>query len=254
MKLKPMNKLNKKEFKARMGDSFPSVYLTMISIIQGVALGILASQINRLIFHPEQGSTMIRHWLLVAPYCIFSFMSILIVAYQYSWFIGLFKWSPAFWDIFFPFSLGLTEILPMFFLNKPAGWMLCTSVFSFMGVLAWRNTLIHCNSSAFGQKKKAMVRTIKLLILNIKIALMAGFSLGIPAVFIVLLSPDYAKKPKSNFLWFEIFVLIFPVSALFLIKKGERFMNMIHGDFGYNFDAPEKYEINFFVLLFRKSF
>jgi len=254
MKLKePMNKLNEGEFKSRMGESFPSIYLTIISIIQGVALGILANQIDKLFFHPAQGTTLARAWFLIVPYCIFSFSSILIVAYQYAWFIGLFKWSPTFWDIFFPFILGLSEIMPIFFLDNPAAWMLCTSIFSFTGILAWRNTLIHCTTYTFGEEYKALESTKKILIQNIKTALLVGLSLFILAILMFLLKYDYLEK--SIFLWyFEVpAFLIFAVCAYSTFKKGEKFMKELHEDFGYDYDIPDKLRISITDLFFNKK-
>lgn len=147
--------LNTAEFKRRIGDSFPAVYLTLISIIQGVAMGILASNT----FMYIKDTNLAEPWVRFLPYSTMSFILLIVVTYEYTWFVGVFKWSPKIWDTIIPFALGLSEIGPMFYLTNPCTWWLLTAIFCCVGAGGFFNTLWNCKQFMFGENEKAYRRT-----------------------------------------------------------------------------------------------
>lgn len=145
MGLKPIVKLlDKCEFQNRVDKSFSDVYLTFLSIIQGVALGILAMEIfgDKDIIGNVNFAFVSRSFI--------SFLIIVVVAYEYTLMVGVFRWSPTIVDALIPFVLGLCEIIPMFHLKDLPWWSHCTGVFFSVGAVTLFNTLCHCRPGLFG--------------------------------------------------------------------------------------------------------
>lgn len=215
--------LTKEEFKKRIISSFPAVYLTIISIIQGVALGILAYNTFGYIKNPEFAG----RWLMFIPYSIISFIIILIVSYEYAWFVGIFRWSPRIWDSVVPFTLGFSELIPMFFLTRARNWFLSTGIFCFIGALAFLNSVKNCKKDMFENDKinyRSYRRTKNELLTNILISMIAGLF----CIFISIFAPIKSfYSYKGNM--FLIFLLI---CGIVILWKGEKFMDGIHSDFG----------------------
>jgi hypothetical protein len=207
MKKFPIGPTDQLEFEERIKESFPSLYLTLISIIQGVSFGILILKTSE--------SLNIQNYHTVIPLSILSFIFIVIVTYEYSWFVGIFRWSPSILDTFIPFALGLFEIFPMFFLTKPSQWCLWSAIFCFLGALAFFNSFWHCKNSPFGYNKNAQNRTIKAFELDIKMSLTMCIIAAISSIFSL----------------FWIFIVAFISSAIFMIYKNEIFMEELHKDY-----------------------
>jgi len=127
----------------RAKDHFPSVYLTTISIIQGVALGILVQ--NTFTKLPQHGAQIV-------PYAAFTLVTIMLVSYEYMWFVALYERAPDIWDAAVPFLLGTFEAGPSFFVHDPPNWWLLTALFSLVGAAAYWYSL---SSSARGVSRKS---------------------------------------------------------------------------------------------------
>ena len=63
--------LDKESYRRRCENVVPSIYLTFISIIEGIALGLLAQQLFSL---PTDGSDRIVQFWARAPYALSTFM------------------------------------------------------------------------------------------------------------------------------------------------------------------------------------
>lgn len=216
--------LTEKSFQHRIMDSFPGVYLTTISIIQGVALGILATNTFDYIKNPA----LAEHWVWVRflPYSVISFIMIILVSLDYAWFVGVFRWSPRIWDTLIPLVLGFWEVGPMFFLTDPKTWWLLTATFSFVGAAAFSNTLWHCKQPMFGQNKQAYRRTKTELWVNIVTALIG--------TLISILAWRLLSMKVIHGYWEILF--LFPIFAcqIFMIWTEEKFMKGLHSDFGFS--------------------
>jgi hypothetical protein len=85
-------------------------FLTIISIIQGVALALLAQ------------NTFADPSALVYLQSITLLLVFVSVFYYYVAMSILFRWAPSFLDSFLPFGIASLEIPPAFFLGHPAAW------------------------------------------------------------------------------------------------------------------------------------
>ena len=86
----------------RLKDSFAPTYLTVLSVIQGVALADLAS----VVVAGYQQFTIVQ-WLLV----VFTFLVLIIIWNQYAMQSSAVYWVPDFRDAAFPFLFGALELL-----------------------------------------------------------------------------------------------------------------------------------------------
>ena len=163
-------RLTKEVLKGRIKDSFLAIYFTMASIIQGVALGILAFNTFGYINDPQYNNL----WITFLPYTIISFFIIIIITYEFNWSLEVLRWSPRIWDTIVHFTLGFSEIAPMFFFTNPKIWWLLTSVFCFVGTLALLNTFCHCKKDMF-EKNETYRRVKNELLGSIIIAILAAF-------------------------------------------------------------------------------
>jgi hypothetical protein len=144
------DKLSKSILKTRLSEVFPSVYLTTISIIQGVALGLLAQ--NYFLFWHDPRFASTRQDFI--PYVIFSLFCILIVSYEYVWFIGIFRANANPFDTSIPIMLGAAEVCPTFYLADPQAWWGTIILFATAGAIAWLYTAYQCKYN-FGEDIKS---------------------------------------------------------------------------------------------------
>ena len=210
--------LNKKEFKSRMAESFPAVYLTAISIIQGVALGILASNTFCYIKDPN----LAEPWIRFLPYSVTSLIFLIVVTYEYTWFVGIFKYSPKIWDTIIPFVLGASEIAPMFYLTNPRIWWVLVTIFCFFGAWGFLNTLRNCKEPMFGENEQAYRRTRNTLKWDISIAMVGA----VISSFAGILSPIKVWYWETPF-WGSVIGIV-----TYMIVREEKFLKALHRDFG----------------------
>ena len=118
---------NTRVFRKRMEDSFPSIYLNGISIIQGVALGLLCEQIFKDIT-PENQNIFFATWNhpIKNFYALMSLCCIICVLYEYNWFVGTYRWSQKLIDTLIPVFLGFFEIAAILNINTHYNWWLYT--------------------------------------------------------------------------------------------------------------------------------
>jgi hypothetical protein len=205
MKHTKPSSISKDSFKRSMLSSFPSVYLTTISIIQGVALGILAQQT----FSGVHGN--LRETF---PFALASLVTIMVISYEYTWFVGMFRWPPRVWDTLVPFLLGFAEAAPMFFLRDAKMWWLWTAVFCIVGALAFVNTLSRCRSSMFKPHRACRV---------VREELVGNIALCLAWAAMLLLK--YAIHPTQTTISVNDRLLLIPFmgTAVVIFYKGERF-------------------------------
>ncbi len=213
------SKLDREEFKKRIGNNFPGIYLTIISVIQGVALGLLVQSLFK-------GGIIVISRI---PYALISFGTIIAVFWEYIWFVGIYRWSPRISDIITPLFLGVSEIIPLFFFDNPRYWWFFNFVLCFVGSIAFLNTLIHCRNDKFCDKdvfdltRRGIYRQIFLTISMAIISLITVF------IF---------QKTKVIYFWYllEIIVFIIYISlTLILIIKDQMFIKEVHKKFNFEY-------------------
>ncbi|MCX7113358.1 MAG: hypothetical protein NTX45_25270 [Proteobacteria bacterium] len=138
----------------RMEESFPSTYLNSISIIQGVALGLLCERV----FKPDNKEVFLLFDPKALPYILISFTSIICVLYEYNWFVGVYRWSPKPLDTICPILIGFFEIGAILNLEHPINYWFLNSLFCFSGSIGFLNTHINTKMKMFeGIKNKKLL-------------------------------------------------------------------------------------------------
>lgn len=134
-------RITRERFVEGIRTGFPASYLTVLSIIQGVAFGVL-------IFN---GANALKNGVAVSEpvFILISFGTLVIVWYEYSWLVRIFAWQPTVADAAIPFVLGASEALLTFFFESPFRWTLATITFVVAGAFAYWNTLHHTTAEAF---------------------------------------------------------------------------------------------------------
>ena len=137
--------LNADFIRNQIKSNFSNSYLTLISIIQGVALGLWASNFSDLL----QNFNFLDDPLSAFVYPFLSISSFVVVFFCYSWFVSVVVTMPDLRETFIPFSLGVFEILPTSFFSYPKTYWLLFAIFSFFGVIAYYNTKINTHKDNY---------------------------------------------------------------------------------------------------------
>lgn len=151
--------LDTKVLVRRSIETFPAGYLNNISIIQGVALGLLATRTFGTL--DSEHSTL--DVVMIVGEALFLMMGIIIAAYEYLWFLTVVRWTPTFRDTLVPFTLGVAEIIPQFFLGTPVAWWVSAAFLTLVGSAAFLNTIVRLRLNLFGGYEKAYTEVRKVL-------------------------------------------------------------------------------------------
>lgn len=119
------------EIRTRMRGAFSTIYLTLLSIIQGVALAVLFAKVDSLIDGHE----------FHAPQVVMAtgiFLAIVAVWNQYQMGVMLYAWTAEIFDAFIPFGLGLTEYAMISAIDRGASAVLfANGALLVMGIAAF---------------------------------------------------------------------------------------------------------------------
>ena len=127
-------------FNERLKTTFPNIYLTLISIIEGVAVYTLSVNTYDYVMTFNKYPHLLGYfpyWLQYVPFSLTSFGLIVMVAFEYMWLVALFRWSPRLLDVTIPLGIGFFEILPMYYLTNPFGYCVSVALFCFSGAFAY---------------------------------------------------------------------------------------------------------------------
>lgn len=133
----------------RIQSNFSSGYLTLISIIQGVAFGILVSGLKPIF---EVGA-----WSgLVLP--ILSLISLSFMVFYYHWFVSILYSPPNIFETLIPIIVSIFEVIPFYYFNNHKIWWLTTGIFYLIAILAFCLTLINISKNSFEPDNKSIKR------------------------------------------------------------------------------------------------
>lgn len=132
--------LEDNDLPGRVDNLFGSFFLTLVGVIQSVALGYMAVQL-----HEHSGQIPLLTKLA-------TFSIILVVSYEYST-TGIFRWPPTFLDVAIPFSLGASELWLIEQMATPDGWWLALGWTFFIGSCAYVNSWIHTPREKFSSSE-----------------------------------------------------------------------------------------------------
>ena len=154
----------------RLKDSFAPTYLTVLSVIQGVALADLAS----VVVAGYQQFTIVQ-WLLV----VFTFVVLIIIWNQYAMQSSAVYWVPDFRDAAFPFLFGALELLLNHTIRlSVSAWLVVLAVIMSLGVLAsWYSEVRAKEEDENAQLMSLLNRGLRLGML---------YTLGISLLFLLL--------------------------------------------------------------------
>ncbi len=211
------------EFPDRVITSFPSVYLTLISVIQGVVLALLLTKTFEYVKETDLGV----HWGQFLPYSLLSLVTMVLVTYEYTWFVAIYRWSPRVLDVTIPFMLGVLEGVPLFYFIEPPIWWSFQIVLCAGGAAAFIHTLANTKGPIFGKNDRAYVRTKASLRRNILIVFIAA------AVCLLALLSSLTGLLNGWSLAVAFGVPYF-LCAMWMVWADERFMSALHQDFGFD--------------------
>jgi hypothetical protein len=115
----------------RLESSFKSIYLTMLSIIQGVVLAVLAADV----FGGYKQFTIVEWTLIPTTFAIF-----VVIWYQLSMDVAIWEWILGFGDSIVPFIIGAVELALAYSISLVATfgirmWLWANTASAVMGVL-----------------------------------------------------------------------------------------------------------------------
>src|SRR5690349_14552429 len=145
----------------------PNGFITIISIIQGVALALLAQ------------NTFAKPSALVVVQSVTLMLVFVAVFYFYLTMSVMLRWAPSFLDSFLPFAIAGLEIPPAFFLGNAAGWSMWLAALWFVIVAGLWTTAKWSPPSHFGRRRLAHTRWHQLQHELQLIASCGGFALAI---------------------------------------------------------------------------
>ena len=169
----------------------------------------------------------VENVITLLPYVGLSFFNIVILSFEYSWFVGIFRWSPKFWDIFIPFFLGIMEINPLYFLDNPKLWWSLNAGFVFAGTIAYINTFVNCKNDMFEIPeiyKFTKIRSRENVVVTI-----------LPFIFFIITAIYYDQSPKLCY-WHrrEVIAFIFYLFVdIFIVYRGQKFVKVLHQNYKY---------------------
>lgn len=121
------------KFLNRARGAHGSVYLTLISIVQGAILGYLLSFVDA---HRNIGTI---GWLLAS----ITFIIVVLTWNEYVMGVITFDWVPDLLDSFIPFSLGISQYLLVNTIrDNPTNWFFAQAVFSAVTFTAFLNMYV----------------------------------------------------------------------------------------------------------------
>jgi hypothetical protein len=151
---------------ARLRGQFAPAYLTLTSIIQGVALSSLVIRVEGL---SEQ--FMLANWLLATA----TLLAFLLVWHEYLMQALAYVWMPTLVDSAVPFGLLVAELfLAHFIYGNERVWFLVGGLAFGLGIVAWGTTHAHAQENADVLKAVAGVSPLRILPSVISIVVFLG--------------------------------------------------------------------------------
>lgn len=162
-------------------------YLTLLSIVQGVALGFLANKLP---------SSLAINSVTI----LFSTTFLIIVLTWNEYFMGVatLRWIPALFDSLIPFMFCMSEIFLINHLSEPKKWFIGMSIFGFIALSAFLNMY-------FRAGKHHINKDMLIKLGNYKI---------ISVFFCIFFVGVFYLFWKVGYLWFE---WVLPLLSFFII-------------------------------------
>lgn len=129
--------LSRKELEIRKAEMFPGLYLTLTSIIQGVAFGFAITTTNTVLSQKPSPSSHPIIWLQA----LVTIVGIIIVTHKYIATAAMLRWNPTTLDTLIPYLIGLGEISAALMIGHQASWWFAISFWLLTAIFAQGHTL-----------------------------------------------------------------------------------------------------------------
>lgn len=200
--------------KRRIVEVFPAGYLTMISIVQGVALGAAIVTTQQQL--QDQQGTINR--LTVVSQALAVFVSIVVITHRYLILTIDDRWAPTIFDTLIPYALGVGEITTAVVIGRNTTWWIAVSVLFLAAAGTYAHTYIRvpCAPSQGSDRKSIRIRMIYCCAL-------LGYSAAVAALAAIDVIPG----------WLGIILpCVTIIGAIAVAINGERAQNRLYDSCG----------------------
>jgi hypothetical protein len=180
---RPFQILDGDVLRRRSIEVFPTAYATILSIVQGIALGTLAVRAALLIHDPRGTDLTVVIFEAVATIAV-----IAVVYYNYMWFLLLFRWAPRIWDTLIPLALGIASIGVASTVGLDGAWLLFLAAIQAVAIPSFWHTIRRSNSRMFSDPRDHS-STIHLL-RGLIITMLLGAVVAVLAAWLFFLGRD----------------------------------------------------------------
>lgn len=216
--------LTAETFRERLETNSAPTFLTLISIIQGVALSFLVTNTEKVLNTVKPETRVELCELLALP--AFSFVIIVAVFFLYSYFVNIDWRPPSFWEALIPFSIGLAEIIATFYFHDPAKWYGAMCGLFIASIFGLYNTLRGLKKDDFSQGSlpNAYILAVKETKLNIVIVAIMALVSG--------MAPFLRKPEGTDFGTYDwVFMgILFAICIALLSKSQYWFLRELYQD------------------------
>ena len=110
-------------------NSFSGMYLTMLSIMQGVAMSLLAGKVP---VTKTAWQSISAHGIEYLMMCLLTLIIIIVLWHSYFWLAVIASWTPLIWDSLFMFSIGAIELIAIKSIGS-TGWFYAIGLLGIVG-------------------------------------------------------------------------------------------------------------------------
>ncbi len=145
-----LNPLSRALLLERTSETFSGGYMTLLAIIQGVALAALVTTLyDRISVRHFSSASALSHANLALQACA-TLAGIIIVTEQYFLFVRIIRWQPVIYDTMAPYLIGLGEVSEAVFIGKNEYWWASAAVLLLAGSFAFGYTWLRISRTDFG--------------------------------------------------------------------------------------------------------
>jgi hypothetical protein len=141
--------------KRRIVEVFPAGYLTMIAIIQGVALGAAIVTTQQQL--QDQRGTINR--FTVVSQALTVFVAIVVITHRYLILTIDDRWAPTIFDTLIPYALGVGEITTAVVIGRNVTWWIAVSVLFLAAAGTYAHTYIRVPGAPSQGSDRKSIRT-----------------------------------------------------------------------------------------------
>lgn len=160
----------------RIGDIYREGYLTILAIIQGVALAVLISDAQGQWIGHSASSYRTR----IVTQAVALLAAIVVTTHRYMLLTVLGRWVPTIYDTLIPYALGIAEITAAVTLGSNVLWWSSMAFFGASAVASFAHSRIRVRSTTFGQMNELYGRFRRITLMAIiNFSFQAAYSVGL---------------------------------------------------------------------------